>query len=1303
MVKVKHFFLMLLSICSMTSYAYDFEVDGLYYNLISASDKTCELAGFKEGITSAVIPKSVTTRGMELSVTRLSTNSLFENCSTISTLELQLPIDVPSFSGCKNLKEVKLVNGVKTIGDNVFKDCPIDSLYVPNSVTRIGVSAINLVKVLHLEDGEAVLNCGGKADSMEKLYLGRNLNTGTPAYYYKYDDKYRYYEVFHNTSICGASLKSVKIGPNVTKIAISTFDECTKLTNITIPRNVTIVEMNAFRGCTQMANLTVEDGDTSLKFELSYTTKEFSVQKGVNIGLTIPLKGYGPFVNSPLKNVYIGRNIDYIINKSNSPSYNIGTSYGGSYRYDAIDPSFFNQTTLTEVNYGTGIESLFPYMFCGQTNSSALHIPNTINTIGDYCFSKSAITNLQVVGTNVSVGNYAFNQCEKLGNVTLNGVSSLGNSCFSGCSSLKSLDFGTSAPSFGSNVFKDCSSLQIVDLGSIESVPSGFLSGCTSLTWLSMGANLRYIESGAFNGCNNLITIGLKSFTPPSFANSNELSAINKFNSTLYIPEGTIAAYEQAALWKDFLFKEERDIPEHITTLPEGSGNTPPADDPKNIVINGAFTGGAINQINASTIIETLDLQAAIMTLDNQNAYYKTGKRQQGGFDDIDVVRGAPYYSYEYYTAPTTTSGTQNEYNSSGKIINIITTCFSAELTNAFLNGNLKSIILPTSLGKLGENAIKGTQLTDLYIYATTPPAATSASFGSTNKTKCVLHVSKGCKNIYSQAVGWKDFKNIVEDSDVVEVPTENYIAVQPTDDNPQVQLAIDDAAAQYQWFKYSEQNGDTIDITNALFGDYGWVNTGNGWQSNMHKAESSATIGFECSFNVNDELSFDWTVSSEHVFDQLQCYIGDELLFVKSGESNGSFQKTFENPISGRLNFVYIKDGTNDFAQDKVIINNVKITNSDHMAMQIPETLENGSKRILPFDAVAEGDKVFCIVALSDGKLLKSDVFVIGPVNYIKTQPTLDNLSVELGIPVEGASYQWFAEYGEDETIVPISVSQDAEWVENNGVWTPADLSVKGTFEMRADVKLKARDILRFDWINTSKNFWCYRESLDGRTTVSMLGKSDTGSGTYKQEFTQDHEFTLVFKLDNSYQQNANARVSVSNIRIEKHKEIEGATNEILDESQFLDGDMVYCVVTLPNGRVLTSDKVQTIANYISKQPSVDDLSVELYIPSANAKYQWFRATTPFTRVEGANAAQFPKVLMGDVDGQTIYCSVTLPNGRRLRSDNVELPYTGIDNILVESQENNAIFNLNGIRMATTSNIPKGVYVVNGKKMIVK
>ena len=37
--------MLLLALLYTNAYAYDFEVDGVYYNLVSANDKTCEVVG----------------------------------------------------------------------------------------------------------------------------------------------------------------------------------------------------------------------------------------------------------------------------------------------------------------------------------------------------------------------------------------------------------------------------------------------------------------------------------------------------------------------------------------------------------------------------------------------------------------------------------------------------------------------------------------------------------------------------------------------------------------------------------------------------------------------------------------------------------------------------------------------------------------------------------------------------------------------------------------------------------------------------------------------------------------------------------------------------------------------------------------------------------------------------------------------------------------------------------------------------------------------------------------------------------
>ena len=102
--------------------AYDFEVDGIYYNIVSASDKTCSVTyGDEKYIGDVIIPEAVTYKGRTLSVVAIGYNA---------------------FMDCSELKSIIIPNSVTEIGSYAFCDCKaITSITIPNSVTEIGRSA----------------------------------------------------------------------------------------------------------------------------------------------------------------------------------------------------------------------------------------------------------------------------------------------------------------------------------------------------------------------------------------------------------------------------------------------------------------------------------------------------------------------------------------------------------------------------------------------------------------------------------------------------------------------------------------------------------------------------------------------------------------------------------------------------------------------------------------------------------------------------------------------------------------------------------------------------------------------------------------------------------------------------------------------------------------------------------------------------------------------------------------------------------------------------------------------------------
>ena len=88
---LKHLFTALLLLCATVATAHDFEVDGIYYNITDATNKTIEVSyrGFyyhsydNEYTGSVAIPESVTYNGTTYSVTSIR-DLAFYYCTGIS-------------------------------------------------------------------------------------------------------------------------------------------------------------------------------------------------------------------------------------------------------------------------------------------------------------------------------------------------------------------------------------------------------------------------------------------------------------------------------------------------------------------------------------------------------------------------------------------------------------------------------------------------------------------------------------------------------------------------------------------------------------------------------------------------------------------------------------------------------------------------------------------------------------------------------------------------------------------------------------------------------------------------------------------------------------------------------------------------------------------------------------------------------------------------------------------------------------------------------------------------------------------
>lgn len=130
---------------SVWASAYSFESGGIYYNIISSTNLTCEVT-FKttsynsySGVVN--IPARVSYNDKTYSVTSIGYHA-FYRCSGLTSVMIGnsvTNIGGSAFYDCSGLTSITIPNSVTSIGDEAFGSCTsLTSVTLPNSVTSIG-------------------------------------------------------------------------------------------------------------------------------------------------------------------------------------------------------------------------------------------------------------------------------------------------------------------------------------------------------------------------------------------------------------------------------------------------------------------------------------------------------------------------------------------------------------------------------------------------------------------------------------------------------------------------------------------------------------------------------------------------------------------------------------------------------------------------------------------------------------------------------------------------------------------------------------------------------------------------------------------------------------------------------------------------------------------------------------------------------------------------------------------------------------------------------------------------------------
>ena len=324
-------------------------------------------------------------------------------------------------------------------------------------------------------------------------------------------------------------LTAITLPDGLESIGSRAFYNCASLTAIDIPSSVTSIGEEAFRSCTSLKDVTLPNGLESIG---SYAFNSCTSLTAIEIPSSITSIAENTFGGcTSLKDVTLLDGLESI----------------GSY-------AFRDCTSLTAIEIPSSITSIGTSAFNGCTSLAAVTLPEGLQSIGVAAFRNcSALTSIDIPASVTSIGKSTFDGCTSLAAATLpEGLQSIGEYAFQNCSALTSIKIPGTVKTVGMCSFQDCSGLASLELAEgVQKLGSSAFRDCSALTQVTLPASLTEVGIRVFGGHGPSIVFTSLATTPPDHNGGYPLGEVD--GVTLYVPQGSLEAYESAFGWRDYL------------------------------------------------------------------------------------------------------------------------------------------------------------------------------------------------------------------------------------------------------------------------------------------------------------------------------------------------------------------------------------------------------------------------------------------------------------------------------------------------------------------------------------------------------------------------------------------------------------------------------------------------------------------------------------------------------------------------------------------------------------------------------
>ena len=435
--------------------------------------------------------------------------------------------------------EVKVCEGVTSIGNNAFHAAGIYYAFIPASVTRIGDNAF-----LHCSDLIEVVNASliPQVISPETFFFSHfshpvlRVPAASETRYMLADEWGDFtIDIIENSGISGSiewvlsddvlviggtgeilsfllaniisdkntrdQIRRIVINEGITDVVAGSLMS-NYITSISIPGTVVRIDQSSFVSCTGLTSISVNEANPY-----------FYSEDGV------------------------------LINKNDKTLIVVPVGKSGSF-------------TIPET-----VEIIGPYAFNGCRQLTSLTISSSVKTIADYAFTSAGFASVSIPESVTKIAQGAFSSCENLTAITIPAsVTEIGLTPFFNCDNLTAITVDANNPVYTSKdgvLFnKDMQLLVSFPCGksgsyvipeSVNSIDTCAFYDNTGLTSVTIPASVTTIGNFAFYYCINLSKV-VSFIKEPFVIQNNTFRGIDE-DCILYVPAASVDAYKETDGW----------------------------------------------------------------------------------------------------------------------------------------------------------------------------------------------------------------------------------------------------------------------------------------------------------------------------------------------------------------------------------------------------------------------------------------------------------------------------------------------------------------------------------------------------------------------------------------------------------------------------------------------------------------------------------------------------------------------------------------------------------------------------------